>query len=130
MNRLHLPRYRQPPIRLADEGRFAHTKPPPAMFARDNPEMIVSRLTGRHCAGLATRAGGREVRDYLLGGRETTPELEWTVRSLLNACSVADAMHLIVLCQIPVNRLVRRVHALNVTNYSLIRFLNQFADPG
>ncbi len=78
---------------------------------------------------MAARASGENALGYLLGQREGTPDIERTTRSLLNGCSAADARHIVVLCQVPVDRMARRVRELDVTNIPLIRFLNQFASP-
>lgn len=129
MNRIHLPPYRQPPIELADEASFAGAGAPPPEFGIANPGAIVAHLTARHCAGLSYRPDAQSVLNYLLDKTEGTPETEWAIRSLLNGCSVPDAMHLIVLCQVPVDCIARCVRSLHVTNFVLIRFLNQFAVP-
>ena len=54
--------------------------------------------------------------------------MEAAVRSLLNRCSGTDALHLTTLCRVPVRQLARCVRTLEVTNFTLIRFLNQFAE--
>ena len=127
MNSLHLPHYRQRPIRLLDEASFAEVKAPPPEFAHERPHAICARLVGRHCAGIRDRPGGREVLDYLRGATGGGRVMEWTVRSLLNGCSGGDASRLVALCQVPVDQLARRARDLDVTNFGLIRYLNQFA---
>lgn len=127
MNSLHLPHYRQRSVRLHDEASFAKVKPPPPEFAHERPHAFCAQLLGRHCAGIRDRPGGREVLDYLRGDTDGGPVMEWTVRALLNGCSGGDASRLVALCQVPVGRLVRRARALDVTNFALIRYLNQFA---
>ena len=112
---------------MADEASFASSNAPPGQFAVANPERIVGHLTARHCAGLRYRPDGRSAIAYLRGETEGTPEMEWAIRSLLNGCSGQDAMYLVALCQVPVACVARCVRALDVTNYVLIRFLNQFA---
>ena len=54
--------------------------------------------------------------------------MEAAIRSLLNRCSGTDALHLATLCRVPVRRLAHCVRTLDVTNFTLIRFLNQFAE--
>ena len=127
MNSLHLPHNRQRPIRLHDQAAFSEVKPPPPEFAHERPHAICAQLVGRHCAGIHDRPSGRQVLDYLRGDAEGGRVMEWTVRSLLNGCSGGDAARLVALCQVPVDRLARRVRALDVTNFAVIRYLNQFA---
>lgn len=127
MNSLHLPHYRQRPIRLHDEASFAEVKAPPPEFAHERPHAFCAQLVGRHCAGIRGRPGGREVLDYLRGVAGGGRVMEWTVRSLLNGCSGGDASRLVALCQVPVDQLARRARDLDVTNFGLIRYLNQFA---
>ena len=58
--------------------------------------------------------------------------MEAAIRSLLNRCSGTDALHLTTLCRVPVRQLahcVRTLGVTNFTNFTLIRFLNQFAEP-
>ena len=127
MNSRHLPHYRQRPIRLHDQASFAHVKPPPPEFAHERPHAICADFLGRYCAGVRDRPSGREVLAYLRGDAGGGRVMEWTVRSLLNGCSGGDAARLMALCQVPVDRLARRARELDVTNFALIRYLNQFA---
>lgn len=127
MNSLHLPHYRQRPIHLHDQASFALVKPPPPEFAHERPHAICAQFLGRYCAGIRDRPSGREVLDYLRGDADGGRVMEWTVRSLLNGCSGGDASRLMALCQVPVDQLARRARELDVTNFALIRYLNQFA---
>lgn len=127
MNSRHLPHYRQRPIRLHDQASFAHVKSPPPQFAHERPHAICAQFLGRYCAGIHDRPSGREVLDYLRGDADGGRVMQWTVRSLLNGCTGGDAARLVALCQVPVDRLARRARELDVTNFVLIRYLNQFA---
>ncbi len=127
MNSLHLPPCRQRPIRLHDEASFAGLKPPPPEFAHERPHAICGQFLGRYCAGIHDRPSGREVLAYLRGDAGGGRVMQWTVRSLLNGCSGGDAARLVALCQVPVDQLARRARALDVANFALIRYLNQFA---
>ena len=129
MNSIHLPAYRQPPIRLAGDTAFSNVSAVSAEFGAVTAESVAAALTARHCAGCAYRPDGAAALGYLLGETKGTPQMQAAIRSLLNRCSGTDALHLATLCRVPVRRLARCVRTLDVTNFTLIRFLNQFAEP-
>ena len=128
MNRIHLPAYRQPPVRLADDSAFGNVSSVSKDFGAVTAEGVAAALTARHCAGCEYRPDGSAALTYLLGRTKGTPQMEAAIRSLLNRCSGTDALHLTTLCRVPVRQLAHCVRTLDVTNFTLIRFLNQFAE--
>ena len=132
MNRLdRTPVSRWPPIALRPLADFADTPPPPAWAGAADPDAVVEILVGRHCAGMAGRAGGTEVRAALLRGEpERTTAANRTISWFLRGCAPADALRLIARGQVPVPALVAFMHALDVHNPRVVRMLNQFAPPG
>lgn len=128
MNRIHLPAYRQPAIRLAADAAFRNVAAVSKDFGAVTAEDVAQALTARHCAGLPYRPDGAATLGYLCGETKGTPQMEAAIRSLLNRCSGTDALHLATLCRVPVRRLAHCVRTLDVTNFTLIRFLNQFAE--
>lgn len=129
MNSIHLPAYRQPRVRLADDRAFRDVPEISNNIGAINPEKVAARLTARHCAGLWHCSDGPATLRYLLGETEGTQQMEAAIRSLLNRCSGMDALHLATLCRVPIRRLAHCARKLEVTNWVLIRFLNQFATP-
>lgn len=129
MNSIHLPAYRQPPTRLADDMAFRDVPEISNAIGAIAPERIAAMLAARHCAGLPHCPDGPATLGYLLGETEGTQQMEAAIRSLLNRCSGMDALHLATLCRVPIRRLAHCARKLEVTNWTLIRFLNQFAAP-
>jgi len=129
MNRIHFPAYRQPPIRLANDAAFQAVPAVSEHIEGISADRVASALVRRHCAGLSFRPDGAAALDYLIGRTAGKPPMEQAIQSLLNRCSGADALHLTTLCRVPVRRLAHCARNLEVTNFVLIRFLNQFADP-
>ena len=132
MNRIHLPACRQPAIRLAADAAFSNVAAVSKDFCGVTAKGVAAALTARHCAGLPYRPDGAATLGYLRGETKGTPQMEAAIRSLLNRCSGTDALHLATLCRVPVRRLAHCARTLDVTNFTLIRFLNQFAErtPG
>ena len=127
MNSIHLPAYQQRPIQLAGDAAFGNVASVSKNFDAVTAEGVAGALAARHCAGCAYRPDGAAALGYLRGKTKGTPQMEAAIRSLLNRCSGTDALHLATLCRVPVRRLAHCVRTLDVTNFTLIRFLNQFA---
>ncbi len=130
MNRLHIAMARQPPVAILPPEAFARTPLPPTYAAAKSPEAVVDALVARHCAGMADRRTGSEVRTaLLLGNPSQTPLDNPTIAWLLRTCTPPDALRLIAGAQVPVPVLAAYVRSLEVDNPRLTRMLNQFAWP-
>ncbi|MDE0009109.1 MAG: hypothetical protein OXS50_12600 [Gammaproteobacteria bacterium] len=130
MNRLHIAMARQPPVVILPPEAFARTPLPPTYAAAKSPEAVVDALIARHCAGMADRRNGSEVRAaLLLGNPSQTPLDNPTIAWLLRTCTPPDALRLIARAQIPVPALAAYIRHLEINNPLVIRMLNQFAWP-
>lgn len=130
MNRLHIAMARQPPVAILPPEAFAQTPPPPPYTAASNPDAVTEALIGRHCAGMADRRSGTEVRAaLLLADPSKTPLDNPTIAWLLRTCTPPDALRLIAGAQIPVPALAAYIRHLEINNPRLARMLNQFAWP-
>ena len=128
MNRLHIAMARQRPVAILPPEAFAQTLPPPTYVAASNPDAVTEAVIGRHCAGMADRRSGAEVRTaLLLGDPAQTPLDNPTIAWLLRTCTPPDALRLIAGAQVPVPALAAYLRELEVDNPRLIRMLNQFA---
>ena len=128
MNRLHIAMARQRPVAILPPEAFAQTLPPPTYVAASNPDAVTEALIGRHCAGMADRRSGAEVRAaLLLGDPAQTPLDNPTIAWLLRTCTPPDALRLIAGAQVPIPALAAYLRELEVDNPRLIRMLNQFA---
>ena len=128
MNRLHIAMARQRPVAILPPEAFAQTLPPPTYVAASNPDAVTEALIGRHCAGMAERRSGAEVRTaLLLGDPAQTPLDNPTIAWLLRTCTPPDAVRLIAGAQVRVPALAAYLRELEVDNPRLIRMLNQFA---
>ena len=127
MNRLHIAMARQRPVAILPPEAFAQTLPPPTYVAASNPDAVTEALIGRHCAGMAERRSGAEVRTaLLLGDPAQTPLDNPTIAWLLRTCTPPDALRLIAGAQVPIPALAAYLRELEVDNPRLIRMLNQF----
>ena len=128
MNRLQIAMARQPPVTILPPEAFAQTPPPPTYVAASNPDAVTEALIGRHCAGMADRRTGREIRAALLAGDPSqTPLDNPTIAWLLRTCTPPDALRLIASAQVPVPAIAAYVRELEIDNPRLTRMLNQFA---
>ncbi|MDE0691266.1 MAG: hypothetical protein OXI55_03350 [Gammaproteobacteria bacterium] len=130
MNRLHIAMARQPPVAILPPEAFARTPLPPTYAAAKCPDAVVDALIARHCAGMADRRNGSEVRAaLLLCNPSQTPLDNPTIAWLLRTCTPPDALRLIARAQIPVPALAAYIQHLEINNPRLTRMLNQFAWP-
>ena len=128
MNRLHIAMARQPPVAILPPEAFAQTPPPPKYVAASSPDAVTEALIARHCAGMADRRTGTEVRAALLLGEPSqTPLDNPTIAWLLRTCTPPAALRLIAGAQVPVPALAAYIRELQIDNPRLTRMVNQFA---
>ena len=128
MNRLHIPMARQPPVAILPPEAFAQTPPPPTYVAAPNPDAVTEALLARHCAGMANRRTGTQVRAaLLLGDPSQSPLDNPTIAWLLRTCTPPDTLRLIAGAQVTVPALAAYIRELGIDNPRLTRMINQFA---